>query len=202
MELFFSLSLSLDSLSSHNQLSINLTGWWSNVTSELTKTAQDGPASGFKSGQTNAFCYGVYYECAAKVKNTTIGDDVYPPSLFVFDENGNQKAKPPAWDAYAVAMCGCKKPLLICFDALNCYPDNPQSKENLCGRIKNECNRGECPSRGVFCDEDNKCGWNQEQIDGFTDAKKKAILAQRAVSAASSLTASLVAVVATAVFLF
>lgn len=162
-------------------------GSWSNVTSQLTKISIDGPTSGFDSGKTNAFCYGLYYSCAATVKNLTIGDNVYPPNLFVYDENGNQKQKPPQWDAYATGMCWCKKPLLICFEALNCYPDNTAAKYRFCGRIKNECNRGECPSRGVFCDLNDACDWDDKQISEFTDIQKASILAQRVVSPASRL---------------
>jgi hypothetical protein len=86
--------------------------------------------------------------------------------------------------------------------ALNCYPDNSATKENLCGSIKRECNRGECPSRGVFCDQEWKCGWNQAAIDAFTPDQKRSILAQRAVGAATPLVVSVSIVAATIVLAF
>jgi hypothetical protein len=159
-------------------------GVWNNVSSVLAQTSVKG--SRFGSGRTTATCYGFYYQCAASVKNVTIGDAIYPPDLFVFDDNGNQKAKPPTWDAFATGMCKCKQPLLICLDALNCEPDNNDGKHDVCYAIKKECNRGECPSRGVFCDQDEKCGWNAAAILAYTADEKKAILAMRAVTSSTA----------------
>jgi hypothetical protein len=164
-------------------------GVWNNVSSVLAQTSDKGTR--FGSGRTTAFCYSLYYSCAAAVKNVTIGDAIYPPDLFVFDDNGNQKAKPPTWDAFAVGMCKCKKPLLICFDALNCNPDNNDGKHDICYAIKKECNRGECPSRGVFCDVDETCGWNDAAIAAYSDADKAAILAMRAEESGSASTSSI-----------
>jgi hypothetical protein len=169
-------------------------GVWSNVSSVLAQTSVKG--SRFGSGRTTASCYGFYYGCGAAVKNVTIGDDIYPPDLFVFDDNGNQKAKPPTWEAFATGMCKCKKPLLICLDALNCDPDNNDGKHDVCYAIKKECNRGECPSRGVFCDQDEKCGWNDDAIAKYTEEEKKTILAMRPAPSSASATTLSIAVFA------
>lgn len=172
-------------------------GVWNNVSSVLAQTSVKGTR--FGSGRTTASCYGFYYGCAAAVKNVTIGDAIYPPDLFIFDDNGNQKAKPPTWDAFATGMCKCKKPLLICLDALNCEPDNNDGKHDLCYAIKKECNRGECPSRQVYCDQDETCGWNDAAIAAYTPEQKKAILAMRAESTTTA-TATATATISIAVF--